>query len=298
MSRPPSSPLFLVLTFLAGIAGIAGIAQVAVRSPRSAGGTAHGEVIHETQSEFSRIRVREKDRVRRLLFVDERGGEHCQSAIDLDDPATLQHGYARALFASLLFRERQDRVLVVGLGGGGMVRFLNERFPGTFVEAVEIDPVVVGIAAEFFGVEDGPRTKIHTGDAFAFFDSPRGDFDAIYLDAFLRAPESSGLGVATGRLKTEAFLGTLRSHLKPGGVASFNLILSDSGAEEDLESIRAVFPGMVRFEVPGTGNLVVVAPRDGQGPPPEELVRRGETLDAAMARLGFSLAQIARNRDG
>lgn len=258
MSRPPLSSFFLVLTLLAGLAGIA---QVAVRSPRLTGETAHGGVIHETQSEFSRIRVREKGRVRRLLFVDETDGEHCQSAVDLDDPASLQHGYARTLFASLLFRERQDRVLVVGLGGGGMVRFLNERFPRTLVEAVEIDPVVVGVAAEYFGVEEGPVTKIHTADAFTFFDSPRGDFDAIYLDAFLRAPESSGLGVATERLKTEAFLGTLRSHLKPGGVVSFNLVVSDSGTDEDLESIRAVFPGMVRFEVPGTGNLVVVAPR-------------------------------------
>lgn len=295
MSRAPSSPFFLVLTLLAGIAGFV---HVAVRPPRPAGESAHGRVVYETQSEFSRIRVREKGRVRRLLFVDETGGEHCQSAIDLDDPATLQHGYARTLFASLLFRERQDRVLVVGLGGGGMVRFLNERFPGTLVEAVEIDPVVVGLAAEYFGVDEGPRTKIHTADAFTFFDSPRGDFDAIYLDAFLRAPESSGLGVAAERLKTEAFLGILRSHLKPGGVVSFNLIVSDSGTGEDLESIRAVFPGMVRFEVPGTGNLVVVALRDERSPAPEELIRRGETLDATLPRLGFSLAQIARNRAG
>ncbi len=293
MPRPSPSSLFLVLTVLVGITGLA---RVVVQSRRPAGETAHGKAIHETRSEFSRIRVREKDRVRRLLFVDEAGDEFCQSAIDLDHPATLQHGYAKGMFASLLFRERQERVLIVGLGGGGMVRFLNERFPATLVEAVEIDPVVVGIAAEYFGVREGPRTKIHTADAFTFFDAPRGGFDAIYLDAFLRAPESAGLGVTTERLKTEAFLATLRSNLKEGGVIAFNLIVTDPRTDADLDAIRAVFPGMVRFEVPRTGNLVVIAPREGESPPREELIRRGGRLDAVFRDPGFSLEDLARNR--
>jgi hypothetical protein len=96
------------LLVLTALIGITGLAQIVVQSRRAAGGTAHGEVIHETRSEYSRIRVRENDRVRRLFFVDDAGDEYCQSAIDLDHPATLQHGYAKGMFASLLFRERQD----------------------------------------------------------------------------------------------------------------------------------------------------------------------------------------------
>ncbi len=293
MPRPRASSLLLVLTALIGITGLA---QIVVQSRRAADGTAHGEVIHETRSEYSRIRVRENDRVRRLFFVDDAGDEYCQSAIDLDHPATLQHGYAKGMFASLLFRERQGRVLIVGLGGGGMVRFLNERFPRTLVEAVEIDPVVVDIAEEYFGVSEGPRTRIHTADAFTFFDVPRDAFDAIYLDAFLRAPESAGLGATTERLKTEAFLATLRSHLTEGGVVAFNLIAADPRTGGDLESIRAVFPGMVRFDVPGTGNLVVIAPREVESPSREELIRRAGRLDGIYQDLGFSLEEIARNR--
>lgn len=288
-----SKSLFLLLFALVGLTGLA---QVLVLSHRSAPDSRYGRVIHETQSDFSRIRIREDDGVRRLLFVDEAGEEHCQSAIHLENPAVLQHGYAKGLFASLLFRQPQERVLIVGLGGGGMVRFLNARFPDTLVEAVEIDPVVVELAAEFFGVSEGEKTKLHTADAFTFFDAPRGEFDAIYLDAFLRAPEETGLGEKTDRLKTEAFLTTLRSHLKEGGVIAFNLIYTDPHTDEDLVSIRKVFPGMARFEVPGTGNLVVIAPREGEGPDAGELIRRGEALDASIPGLGFSLAEIAANR--
>ncbi len=288
-----SRTLFLLLTLLLGLTGLA---QIAVQVRRPAVDEAYGKVIFETKSDFSRIRLREKDRVRRLFFVDDSGAEHCQSAIDLATPATLQHGYAKRMFASLLFREPQERILLVGLGGGGMVRFLGERFPATFVEAVEIDPVVVSIASEYFGVRDGPRAKIHTADAFTFFDSPRDPYDAIYLDAFLRAPEISGPGTATERLKTEAFLQTLRSHLKPGGLIAFNLIRTDPHTDRDLASIRAVFPEPIRFDVPGTGNLVVIALREGKSPTREELIRRGETLDAENPDLGFSLAEIAGNR--
>ena len=50
-----------------------------------------GPVIHETQSAFSHIRVREKDKVRSLMFVRPDGGEARQTAIDLDAP----HGRCR-----------------------------------------------------------------------------------------------------------------------------------------------------------------------------------------------------------
>jgi hypothetical protein len=53
---------------------------------------------------------------------------------------------------------------------------------------------------------------------------------------------------------------------------------------------------MVRFEIPRTGNLVVIAPREGESPTREELIRRGGRLDGVFRDLGFSLEEIARNR--
>lgn len=221
----------------------------------------YGEMIHETRSAFSLIRVRERGMVRSLLFVDEAGREACQSSVDLADPATMRLAYTETLLAATRHRLPGGRVLVVGLGGGGMVRCLETISPETAVEAVEIDPVVVRLAREYFGVVESERVKVYVGDAFDFFDGSRGLYDAIYLDAFLRAPESSGLGEKTARLKTAAFLEAMRAHLAPGGAAAFNLIRADPRTEGDLAVIRSVFGTVELREVPGTGNLVAVAVR-------------------------------------
>lgn len=283
-------PLALLLALLIGT-----VIHLSVRVFRPTVEDRHGGILHETRSDFSHIRVREKGTVRSLHFVDEDGAEQCQSSLDLAAPGRLQLNYTRGLFASLLFVHPQRRVLVVGLGGGGMVRFLGENFPSTRVGAVEIDPVVVRLAGEFFGVREGPTVELHTADAFHFFEGEGGRFDAIYLDAFLRAPEATGLGERTARLKTRGFLEQVRDHLEAGGVVAFNLIAADPRTPEDLSTIREVFPGAVRFRVPGSGNLVVVAPRDGSGPTREALIRRGEELDRILSP-GFSLAELAENR--
>ena len=131
--------------------------------------------------------------MRCLTFVDPKGREERQSAIDMKNPHAMQLGYTSSFFASLLFREPQERVLIVGLGGGGMVRFLNHAFPQTLVEAVEIDRVVVDVAKDYFGTKEGPMTKIHVADAFDYLKETHGPFDALYMDAFLQPSVDSGL---------------------------------------------------------------------------------------------------------
>jgi spermidine synthase len=285
-------PLTLASLVVAVLGGaIAVLAWFAFPTPEAL----YGPVVHEQHSAFSHLRVRERGTVRSLLFVDEAGDEQCQSSIDLADPGTLRLGYTRGLFLSLLHRDPQRRVLILGLGGGGMVRFLGHHFPATVIEAVEIDPAVVAVARSHFGIAEGPAVRLHTADAFDFVAQTAGTYDAIYLDAFLRAPEASGLEEKTRRLKTREFLHQLRDRLTPGGLVAFNLIAADPRTEEDLAAIREVFPGMGRFAVPESGNLVVMAPREGAIPGEEEWGKRAAAFDARHD-LGFSLVNFAKAR--
>lgn len=253
-----------------------------------------GPVIHETRSEYSHIRIREKGTVRSLLFVDEDGKEQCQSSLDLADPGKNQLAYTRSLFASFLLCHPQHRVLIVGLGGGGMVRFLNRTFPEMKVEAVEIDPVVVALAAEYFKTVEGPNTGIHTADAFDFFGGESGAYDAIYLDAFLRATPGSGQQEKTARLKTEEFLKQVRASLTPGGVVAFNLLSSDEKTPGDIELIRRVFPSTLLFTVPTSGNLVLIASAGAHEPGIEGLRRRAIELDKLLP-VGISFQELVEN---
>ncbi len=244
----------------------------------------HGKVIHETRSDFARIRVRERGPLRSLMFVEADGDELLQSRIDLQAPERLELRYSRAMFASFLFRDPQARVLIVGLGGGGMLRFLNSAAPETQVDAVEIDPAVVAIAANYFGTKSGPRTTIHTADAFVFLREQGGPkYDVIYMDAFLRPPAEApeALKEKAQRLKTADFLREIRGRLvEPGGLVVFNLIEWEATTAGDLEAIREVFPAVYRFAVAGTGNLVVIASTEPQRLDAAELTARAARKEA------------------
>ena len=145
-----------------------------------------GRLEHEEVSAFSRIRVRRDGDVRALTFVRDNGQEVVQSRVNLTAPHTLMSPYARGMFASYLYQPHPRRVLIVGLGGGAMVRFLTHHEPQVHIDAVEIDPAVVRLADEYFGVRSGGNVRVHTADAVAFVESTMDRYDLIFMDAFLR----------------------------------------------------------------------------------------------------------------
>ncbi|MEM1441427.1 MAG: fused MFS/spermidine synthase [Verrucomicrobiota bacterium] len=253
-----------------------------------------GEIIHETRSDFSHIRVREKGPIRSLLFVDPDGSEHCQSSVNVQNPSEHQLGYTKSMLASLFFHYPQSRVLIVGLGGGGMVQFFNFVFPTMMVEAVEIDPVVADIAWEYFKTRPGPQVRIYIEDAFVFFEESLPPYDVIYMDAFLQPAAESGLEEKTLRLKTVEFLTQLQTHLTPDGLVAFNIIPAQDSAADNLAAIEEAFASTFSFDVPGTGNRVVIACKSEQEITPELLAERAERLDETLA-LDFSFEEIAKS---
>ncbi|MEM0895553.1 MAG: fused MFS/spermidine synthase, partial [Verrucomicrobiota bacterium] len=210
--------------------------------------------------------------------------ESRQSAINVHRPHELQLEYTKNIFASFLFQPRQEKVLIVGLGGGGMVRFLHHVSPDMLIEAVEIDPAVVEVAGEFFGTVESDRLEIHVEDAFQFFrDASHGPYDVIYMDAFLKPTVNADASQLAQRLKTADFLRGIRARLEPDGVLAFNLIESDQSTDNDLAAINDVFENVYLFSVPATGNLVVIATARGSRLSQAELAGRASGLEVEFA---------------
>ncbi len=199
-------------------------------------------------------------------------------------------GYSNVIFGSFLFKNPQKRVLVVGLGGGAMVRFLNHHFPETEVDAVEIDPVVVKLAAELFGTKPGPNTRIFTEDAILYLQRDHGKYDVIYMDAFLEPGEDTDARGIPKKLKTVEFLKGLHRQLNPGGLVAFN-IAAHPELERDLESIAEAFPIVYQAVAPQTNNHVVIALKDPVKRGPEELLMAGGALDRSHDT-GFSFVEL------
>ncbi|MFM9007695.1 MAG: spermidine synthase [Bacteroidota bacterium] len=77
-------------------------------------------------------------------------------------------------------------VLILGLGGGSVVQSLRSRFgyPGR-VMAVDIDPVVIRIALEEFGLAADKQLSVIEADAGAFVTRCTKKFDLIIIDLFI-----------------------------------------------------------------------------------------------------------------
>jgi len=252
-----------------------------------------GSLEHEETSAFSRIRVRRDGDVRALTFVRDSGQEAVQSRINLKAPQTLAAPYARAMFASYLYQPNPRRVLIVGLGGGAMVRFLTHHEPQVQIDAVEIDPAVVRIADEYFGVRSGGNVRVHTADAVAFIEATAERYDVIFMDAFLRPSSGTdATGVPSG-LKTLAFLKRLKQALAPGGVVAFNVNEHDKMAD-DIAAVAAAFGHAAVYRCPPSDNQVVVAV-EGVLPSDDEVRTRIGALDARFAG-ALSFSEVLGNR--
>ncbi|MFN0031245.1 MAG: spermidine synthase [Flavobacteriales bacterium] len=77
-------------------------------------------------------------------------------------------------------------ILLLGLGGGSIIDILkNEyRYRG-HLTAVEIDPVVVDIAKEEFGITTNEQTEIICDDAANYVSKTKDTFDLIIVDIFI-----------------------------------------------------------------------------------------------------------------
>jgi spermidine synthase len=281
----------VVTPALVGVALLSAAVAIVVWSMSSTG---FGRLEHEEVSSFSRIRVRRDGDVRALTFVRDNGQEVVQSRVNLTAPHTLVAPYARGMFASYLYQPNPRRVLIVGLGGGAMVRFLTHHEPRVQIDAVEIDPAVVRLAGEYFGVRSGGNVRVHTADAVTFVEAAAARYDLILMDAFLRpSDDTDPTGVPT-RLKTLAFLGRLKASLTPGGVVAFN-VNEHASMADDIAAVVATFGGVAVYRCPPADNKVVIAVEGGVATDDETRAR----IDALDARFGgaLSFAELAGNRE-
>ena len=153
---------------------------------------------------------------RRLLRFD----NHCvQSRMDLDDPIRLELPYSRHMMACLLLLDTPHRILMVGLGGGSLVKFLLHYFPACQTEVVECHGGILSLAREFFLLPTTKRLQVHIADGAEFIRQavpPQGGYDLILVDAF------DHRGMARS-VYAQAFFAGIRRLLAPEGVMAVNL---------------------------------------------------------------------------
>jgi spermidine synthase len=276
------------------VVAVCGLATgVALTAGLAGGQHRTGPVEYEVKSEFSHIRVRRHEDVRTLLFVNEHGQEVIESQVDLARPHRLLLPYTQYMFVSYLFSPQQQRALVVGLGGGGMIHFVQHFDPRLQLDVVEIDPMIIQVADKYFHARTGDNVRIINQDAHALLQNDGHRYDVIYMDAFLGASDETDTTGVPLHLKTLRFFEHVQTRLAPHGMVIFNLHRHRNHTE-DVRAIRSAFPQAYVFHVPARGNVIVAASLSPTRLDRQTLRSRAAALDS-NARAGFSFATLVEN---
>jgi spermidine synthase len=252
----------------------------------------NGRLEKEIRSEYSHIRIRRDGNLRSLMFVRDSGQEVIETIVDLNQPHRLLLEYTRYMFLSYTLKPRQERVLIVGLGGGAMVHFLTRYDPQVKVDVVEIDPAVVQVAEEYFGVRSQGNVNIITADAFKYLAQSQVPYDVIYMDAFLKPSGDTDTTGVPLKLKQVQFYRSLSRTLAPDGLVVFN-INPHGGLREDLKTISSAFPQTYVWRLPESTGVVVAGSLVTQRDSISTLGRRARETDQRL-RADFSIAEMAK----
>lgn len=203
------------------------------------------------------VYVSEKFGVRSLHI----GSDTVQSAMRLARPNDLELSYTRSMMACLLFQADPRKVLMIGLGGGSVAKYVYHQLPSAKLRVLELDPQVVAIARQCFQVPpDDARFEVVIGDGAEYMARRDARADLIMVDGYDAESHVEALA-------TREFYSHCRARLAAGGLLVVNLWGGDRQFNEVLKRIEGVFPdGTLCLPARKLGNVIAFAFRDPPGP--------------------------------
>ena len=241
-------------------------------------------------------RVRKPAEDAETAYVSERfgvrslhiGSDTVQSAMRLAKPNDLELSYTRSMMGFLLFVPAPAEVLMIGLGGGSVAKFVYHRLPGSRVTVAEVSPQVVAIARQYFHVpEDDARFEVIVTDGAEYVARRDVSADIVMVDGYDADAHAE-------ELASPAFYSSCRERLRPGGVLVVNLWGGDKLFTTLLQRIEAAFPnGTLCLPAERPGNVIVFGFRDKPEPFPwKALAERARSLEQD---LGLEFQRFAEN---
>lgn len=117
--------------------------------------------------------------------------------------------------------------LILGVGGGDVIREINKYFPEASITAVELDPVMAEIAYKYFDLNHIKKLKTIIDDAIIFITNNKSKekYDLIVVDLFIGKfnPYNS---------RKSSFLQQLKKKLTDKGIILFNSHYKPAEREE------------------------------------------------------------------
>jgi predicted membrane-bound spermidine synthase len=207
-------------------------------------------ILWSGESVYNRINVYEAKGVRWLGLND---GRFAQT---LAKVGSVNSGFYLDEFALGPVIAPAHHLLVLGMGAGGSIQATRAVAPDIEIDAVEIDPEVVRVAEEFFGLpQNDPRLHVHIADARPWLAEQAEKYELVHVDLFQGGP------YVPFYLTTVEFFQLVRSRMAENGALILNVY--DLGPKHELlnamgATMRQVFPSVELLSTP-EGNYLFFA---------------------------------------
>lgn len=190
---------------------------------------------------------------------------------------------------SMASAQKSVKAVVIGLGAGLLPMFLNRCLPFVHTEVVELDPVVLKLAKEYFGFVEDDCLQAHVADGMQFVrniansaasdetslvqdkkdaqcnTSSNGDFesrviskvDILIIDVD-SADSSSGMTCPAADFVDESFLQTVKDALSEKGLFIINLVSRSQAIKDTVISrMKVVFSHLFSLQLEEDVNEVI-----------------------------------------
>ncbi len=214
-------------------------------------------IIYETESGYNYIQVIESNDYR-FLRLNEGQGVH-----SMYHPSVLFYGGPwEMVLAAPFFSNTPMEVdgihsmAIVGLAAGTTARQASLVYPNIAIDGIEIDPKIIAVGKEFFGM-DIPNLNVIVQDGRWALEQSEKTYQIISVDAY-RPP------YIPAHLTTQEFFQSVYDHLTEDGVMVINVgrAPQDRRLVDSLSStILSVFPSIYVVDLPGTFNSLLYATR-------------------------------------
>ena len=225
-----------------------------------------------------------------------------QTEMRLDDPLALTSEYTRKMMGFLVLQAHPRRILMIGLGGGSLVKYCHRHLPTTELTAIEIDPEVIALRTHFYVPPDDERLQVINADGAQYvaqMAAEGGRTDVVLVDAY----DQHGVAKA---VMERVFFENAKQVLGDRGVFIFNLVAPAAESEPHIQLIRSVFgEPAIAIAMPNDGNLVIFAGNALRNPRRLLLARRnaerverklGLLFPNLVKRLGVCYQQLDRRK--
>ena len=154
------------------------------------------------------------------------------------------------------------RMAMIGSAAGtGTGQFLAMHGPDAEVDAIEIDPAIVAVARQSFGMNDSdtpggnPNYRVHVADGRTWLAAQSKKYDIIGVDAYHQP-------YIPFHLTTVEFFEMAKAHLTPNGALVLNAGLGANGdirlAQALATTMRQVFTSVFVLETASYGNWMLI----------------------------------------